>query len=68
MFLWIVAGVASVLLVILSVATIFMLSVGGGFRGQGLTAGGAGQLLLLVAVCVGLGVIVFEAIRAARRP
>lgn len=66
--LWIVACAAVVLLVVLGLATMFMLSVGGGFRGREFTAVNAGQLFLLVAVCVGLGVIAFETIRAARRP
>lgn len=66
--LWIVAGAAAVLLALLGLVTMFMLSVGGGFRGQEFTAVSAGQLFLLVAVCVGLGVIAFEGIRAARRP
>ena len=65
--LWAIAGISSLLLVLAVSVTLFMLSIGGSFRGQAFALNGLLELLLLVTVCVGLTFIVMMTIRAARR-
>lgn len=65
--LWAIAGISSLLLVWAVFVTLFMLSIGGSFRGQAFALSALLELLLLVAICVGLTFIVMMTIRAARR-
>ena len=64
---WVLAAATGLVLLIASLVTAFMLSIGGTFRGQGFTTDAAIQLLLLITICVGLGFILAAAVRAARR-
>lgn len=64
--LWVVAVMATLLLLIVTTMMIRMLSLGGSFRDQALV-GSLAQLFLLTVIWVGLGLALMEAIRAVRR-